>query len=224
MYRTGDLARWRRDGTLEFLGRLDSQLKIRGFRIEPSAIESLLASFPGVTAARVAPVGEGAGRQLCAWFVAEAEIRGEDLREHLGKHLPDYMIPSFFVPVAALPLTVNGKLDLAALPSPFGRKDEAPARELTGKVAFAAVLSGATSAVTSAGSMWPISGEAACCTCMMSDETLAACMSAMSSHASIANAGMTANALMASTTSAAKRKRFKGILRKWELWFTTRLV
>ncbi len=119
IYRTGDLARWNRDGTLEFLGRIDAQVKIRGHRIEPSAIEAVLGRYSGMRSARVIAVGDGSSRQLCAYYVADRELRGEELRAYLGRQLPEYMVPSFFVAVDVLPVTANGKLDVAALPSPF---------------------------------------------------------------------------------------------------------
>ncbi|MHB1059850.1 MAG: non-ribosomal peptide synthetase, partial [Rhodanobacter sp.] len=115
MYRTGDLGRWRADGTLEYLGRNDSQVKIRGHRIEPGEVEAAVQACPGVRDAVVAVREDVAGEaRLVAYVVGTAD----GLREHLAGQLPAYMLPSAIVPLDALPLTANGKLDRRALPAP----------------------------------------------------------------------------------------------------------
>ena len=116
IYRTGDLARWLPDGELEFLGRIDHQIKIRGYRIEPGEIESSLAGFTGVQETVVEAVEEKAGKYLCAYVVSSGEVTRDDLEKHLSAELPDYMIPSRFVFLDALPLTANGKVDRKVLP------------------------------------------------------------------------------------------------------------
>ncbi|WP_431266593.1 amino acid adenylation domain-containing protein [Roseateles chitinivorans] len=121
MYRTGDLARWRDDGSLEYLGRNDHQVKIRGFRIELGEIEARLASCEGVRDAAVLPRDDEAGqKRLVAYLTAHPghELSAAQLRSHLSTMLADYMVPSAFVVLAALPLTSNGKLDRQALPAP----------------------------------------------------------------------------------------------------------
>nr|HMQ59903.1 condensation domain-containing protein [Flavilitoribacter sp.] len=137
MYRTGDLGRWLPDGNLEFLGRTDSQVKIRGYRIEPGEIESVLQRSPlireGVVVARDEP---GASKRLVAYVVpVPHQYSRKDLLAHLRSALPDYMIPSFVVELAEMPLTRNGKLDKKALPTPeiasLGSADyEAPGNEV----------------------------------------------------------------------------------------------
>ncbi|MFE7585983.1 amino acid adenylation domain-containing protein [Streptomyces gardneri] len=124
MYRTGDLVRQRPDGLLDFLGRTDDQVKIRGYRVELGEIATALSAHPEVAHAAVV-VHEATGtKRLVGYVVREDaagpadETLGRRLREHLKTGLPDYMVPSALVTVATLPLTVNGKLDVKALPAP----------------------------------------------------------------------------------------------------------
>ncbi|QUQ64546.1 non-ribosomal peptide synthetase [Kutzneria sp. CA-103260] len=122
MYRSGDLAYRRRDGELEFVGRVDHQVKIRGFRIEPGEIEAVLSGHPDVRRCLVIayqPEGERDAR-LVAYLTA-APGRTVDvalLREHLGRALPGYMVPAVFVPIDEFPVNANGKTDRSALPDP----------------------------------------------------------------------------------------------------------
>ncbi|GIE37065.1 hypothetical protein Ait01nite_101100 [Actinoplanes italicus] len=115
MYRTGDLARQLPDGNLDHLGRTDQQLKIRGHRIEPAEVEHALTRHPQISAAVVL----GHEGQLIAYVVPDGGLpNARELRDLLGATLPDYMIPALFVEISGIPLTVNGKRDLTALPAP----------------------------------------------------------------------------------------------------------
>jgi amino acid adenylation domain-containing protein len=120
LYRTGDLVRSRADGTLRFAGRVDQQVKIRGFRVEPGEVEAVLAEHAGLSGCAVVsgPDGQG-GTRLVAYPVFEpGTATVDELRAHLTARLPDWMIPSAWVPVVRLPLSANGKVDRAALPAP----------------------------------------------------------------------------------------------------------
>jgi amino acid adenylation domain-containing protein len=121
LFRTGDLGRYLENGEIEFLGRTDDQIKIRGFRIEPNEIIRVLREHPLVETSTIwARQNQDGDKQLFAYVVPVpgATPTAEELREHLRKHLPDYMIPSGFVRMESLPVTPNGKIDRNALPLP----------------------------------------------------------------------------------------------------------
>lgn len=121
LYRSGDLARIRPDGEMVYLGRNDSQVKINGFRIELGEVEAVMAAAPGVRQSCVVVHADRDGnQQLAAYFVASAEIEvtARALGEFFTSRLPIHMRPSSYTRLAELPLTVNGKLDHAALPKP----------------------------------------------------------------------------------------------------------
>ncbi len=126
LYRTGDQARWPASGDIEFLGRLDHQIKIRGYRVEPGDIETALERHPNIRdTCVVARDADEGSKRLVAYLVAqEIAPNVSDLRTFLADKLPDYMIPSAFVFLAALPLNANGKIDRAALPAPDATRPE----------------------------------------------------------------------------------------------------
>ncbi|MGW2347517.1 amino acid adenylation domain-containing protein [Actinacidiphila glaucinigra] len=130
MYRTGDSARYRRDGTVDFLGRLDDQVKVNGYRVELGEVEAALGALPGAaaSAAAVHTLPSGAA-QLAGYLVAapEAALTEAAVREALATGLPTHTVPARVVFLPRLPLTPNGKLDRRALPAPPDASD-APAR------------------------------------------------------------------------------------------------
>jgi acyl carrier protein len=123
LYRTGDVVRFLLDGNLEFLGRVDNQVKLRGYRIELDEIQAVLAEHPAVRECAVLVRGDH-DQRLVAYLVPNApgsEIDAAQLRRHVQDRMPDYMVPAMFVTLDALPLTLNGKIDRAALPEPSAR-------------------------------------------------------------------------------------------------------
>lgn len=118
LYRTGDLARWRPDGALQYLGRIDEQIEVNGHRIEPAEVEAELLVHGAVRAAAVAAKTSPAGGQLLVGYVVPdgAMPAADELRRHLARQLPRYMIPRAFVSLAELPVTTSGKLDRGRLP------------------------------------------------------------------------------------------------------------
>ncbi|HYW07623.1 MAG TPA: amino acid adenylation domain-containing protein, partial [Longimicrobium sp.] len=118
MYRTGDRVRRLVDGRLEYLARADFQIKVRGFRIEPGEVEAALMAHPGVRETLVMGRADGGGEKRLVAYVAGGVLSASELRDHLRTKLPEYMIPTAFVLLEALPLTANGKVDRGALPPP----------------------------------------------------------------------------------------------------------
>ncbi len=133
MYRTGDLAKWLPDGSIEFIGRADRQIKIRGYRIELGEIEKQILQYPAIKdVVVIVEKSETDKAVLCAYVVLKEKLNLKELREFLLRSLPTYMVPTFFVEIKHIPLTLNGKLDTKSLPnfqSEFMR-DEADSNQL----------------------------------------------------------------------------------------------
>ena len=136
MYRTGDSARYRPDGVIEFLGRRDHQVKVRGFRIELEEVEGAIAAHPRVAAAAARAAPDASGETALTGYIvarggfgsgpesspaADPAPDAAELRAFLKERLPDYMIPTAFVTLVALPVSGTGKLDRNALPAPAPR-------------------------------------------------------------------------------------------------------
>ncbi|MBD0372898.1 MAG: non-ribosomal peptide synthetase, partial [Pyrinomonadaceae bacterium] len=128
LYKTGDLARYLPDGNIKYLGRIDEQVKLRGFRVELGEVEAVLAEHDEVREAVVVARGTTVGdKRLVAYIVAEREEappNTSELRAHLKRKLPDYMVPSAFVVLSEMPLTPSGKVDRRALPDPSHLRPE----------------------------------------------------------------------------------------------------
>jgi acyl-coenzyme A synthetase/AMP-(fatty) acid ligase len=149
LYKTGDLARRRPDGTIVFAGRADNQVKIRGLRVELGEIETALAAHPAVAQAVVTVVTDPAGAQQLAGYLRPADGQAPvvpEIRQHLARTLPTYMIPTYLVTLDTLPLTAHGKIDKGRLPSPHtagSQAERVPPRTLIETVLvdlFATVL------------------------------------------------------------------------------------
>jgi amino acid adenylation domain-containing protein len=132
LFKTGDLGAWQSDGTIKFLGRIDTQVQVHGHRIELAEIENHLGLHPDIQDVVVIDREAAPGdRRLVAYFVTAAENgkkriapNSNQLRDWLGKHIPDYMIPSVFETVDAMPLNTNGKVNIDALPLPSRDRPE----------------------------------------------------------------------------------------------------
>ncbi len=119
MYRTGDLACWTEDGEIRYLGRIDTQVKIRGLRIELGEIESAMNVIEGIRISAVTDKRDSSGRQyLVGYYVSDREVAVKELRSHLGRKLPKYMIPNYFVRLDEMPMTPSGKIARKNLPEP----------------------------------------------------------------------------------------------------------
>jgi amino acid adenylation domain-containing protein len=137
MYKTGDLARYWADGTMEFLGRADFQVKIRGYRVEMGEVEAAIRALPNIRDVVCTTWVDGSNQQSLVAYVVPTACQAVDaaqIKTSLSSRLPDFMVPSWVIPLEALPITSNGKLDRKALPSPaqaqVGSAYEAPVTDL----------------------------------------------------------------------------------------------
>ncbi|MFZ5917840.1 MAG: amino acid adenylation domain-containing protein, partial [Chloroflexota bacterium] len=161
LYKTGDLCRYRRDGHIEFLGRVDHQVKVRGFRIELGEIEAALSQHPALRDAVVVARDDSAsGKQLTAYVVAqdsptgakgepilESSVLVSELRGYLSERLPEYMLPSAYVVMEALPRMPGGKVDRRVLPAPDETRPELEAAYEAPRTAAEETLAGIWAAV-----------------------------------------------------------------------------
>jgi len=120
MYKSGDIGRWTNEGKVQCLGRIDHQIKLRGLRIELGEIESKIEQIPGVSAAVVNKVSIEDKESLCGYYVTEPEatVTEAEVKRHLKKYLPQYMVPSYIMHLEKMPYTINRKIDRKALPLP----------------------------------------------------------------------------------------------------------
>ena len=120
MYKSGDIGRWTHDGKVQCLGRVDHQIKLRGLRIELGEIETKIEQIPGVSAAVVNKVSVKDDEALCGYYVTEnnAKVTEIQVKKHLKKYLPQYMVPKYIMQLEKMPYTINRKIDRKALPLP----------------------------------------------------------------------------------------------------------
>ena len=136
-YKSGDIAYWNADGKIVHCGRSDNQVKLRGLRIELDEIETVMNRFGEIKRSVVLVKGEGGEQYLCGYYAADRPVDTETLKSYMKKYLTDYMIPSVFVHLTAMPMTHNGKVDKRGLPEPAAaeaaRTGRAPANEMERK-------------------------------------------------------------------------------------------
>ncbi len=118
IYKTGDLVKWLPDGSIAFLGRNDNQVKIRGFRIELNEINNTILNYPSVKNCTTIIQNINNMKYICTYIIPKDTLDIDNLKEYLSKTLPSYMIPSYFIIMNSLPITVNGKIDKSKLPIP----------------------------------------------------------------------------------------------------------
>ncbi|SHM86864.1 non-ribosomal peptide synthetase [Chitinophaga sp. CF418] len=118
LYRSGDKGRWNHQGEIEYTGRADEQIKLNGFRIEPGEIASAILKYPGIKEAIVVKTSLQQEEYLVAYYTAPAAVDRKELQQHIGKFLPAFMVPAWFILIPVVPLTTNGKVDKTLLPAP----------------------------------------------------------------------------------------------------------
>ena len=116
IYKTGDLTKWNNDGTIEFLGRIDSQIKIRGFRVELSEITTVVSQYNNIKEAYTVYKEVQKEKSICTYIVSKTEIDIQNLKEFISAFLPKYMVPKYIVQIKKMPKNQNGKIDKNALP------------------------------------------------------------------------------------------------------------
>ncbi|QSW88370.1 amino acid adenylation domain-containing protein [Flavobacterium endoglycinae] len=116
MYKTGDLGRWLADGNIDYTGRIDDQVKIRGYRIELGEIENCLSNINGISHSVAVVKENGNEEYLTAYYVSDSVLDKNMIQSELSRMLPDYMLPSYYIQLDAIPLTTNGKVDKRQLP------------------------------------------------------------------------------------------------------------
>lgn len=119
VYKTGDLVKWNKDGTLQFLGRMDNQIKIRGFRVELSEINTVINTFEGIKESYSIFETIKNTKSICSYIVSDNEINIQELKKYLRTKLPKYMIPKYFMQISSLPINQNGKVNKKLLPLNF---------------------------------------------------------------------------------------------------------
>ncbi|MCR5167056.1 MAG: amino acid adenylation domain-containing protein, partial [Oscillospiraceae bacterium] len=145
-YHSGDLAAWTADGKIRIFGRVDNQIKLRGFRIELDEIENVMTEYPGIKTGAAEVRKSGGTDYLVGYYTAQADISQDELKQHMHSKLPEYMVPSVFVKMDSMPMTVSGKVDKKKLPTPdltiFRAEYAAPETETEKKLcaAFARAL------------------------------------------------------------------------------------
>lgn len=115
MYKTGDICKFNEEGELYCFGRIDNQVKIRGLRVELDEIEKVIMQFPNIKKSKVVKQIVNNKEVICAYYVSNGKIKISELRNHLYKYLPNYMVPSYFTELEEFPYTPNGKIDSKAL-------------------------------------------------------------------------------------------------------------
>ena len=118
IYKTGDLVKLLPDGNIEFIGRIDNQVKIRGFRVEISEIDNVIKQYPGISKLFTIVKEMNGGKVLITYFTADTKLNVQDIILYLQERLPLYMIPQYIMQLDTFPLTINGKVDKAGLPTP----------------------------------------------------------------------------------------------------------
>ena len=129
VYKTGDCVKWLPDGNLVFLSRLDKQIKLRGFRIELEDIDNNILKYSGIKQSISILTEVNNQKAICSYIVSNTKINIKELKNFLESCLPDYMLPTYITQIENVPLTISGKLDRKALPTPIlCKEDIVPAR------------------------------------------------------------------------------------------------